>query len=111
MKTKKAREMEAIMLETLAGLVKERLTDIYDGRIKFDPVIVENKTDFYGEDYLHIYVVFDGDVNLFKSKRPPVLAWLIDPELDEFGVEKTPSHSYSKKSEWDELIAAGSREA
>ena len=34
-----------------------------------------------------------------------------DPELDEFGVEKTPSHSYSKKSEWDELIAAGSREA
>ena len=99
------------MCETLAGLVKERLTALYDGKIKFDPVIVENKTDFYGEDYLHIYVVFDGDVNLFKSKRPPVLAWLIDPELDEFGVEKTPSHSYSKKSEWDELIAAGSREA
>ena len=109
MKTKKARKMEE-MCETLAGLVKERLTALYDGKIKFDPVIVENKTDFYGEDYLHIYVVFDGDVNLFESKDP-VPAWLIDPELDEFDVEKTPSHSFSKKSEWDELIAAGSREA
>ena len=111
MKTKKAREMEAIMLETLAGLVKERLTALYDGKIKFDPVIVENKTDFYGEDYLHVYVVFDGDEKLLESKQPMPFSRIIDPELDEFGVEKTPSHSYSKKSEWDELIAAGSREA
>ena len=102
---------ESEMLETLAGLVKERLTDIFDGRIAFDPVIVENKTDFYGEDYLHIYVVFDGDVKLLESKRPLVPAWLIDPELDEYGVKKTPSHSFSKKSEWDELIAAGLRES
>ena len=98
------------MCETLAELVKERLSDLYGGRIKFDPVIVENKTDFYGEDYLHIYVVFDGDEKLLESKQP-VVAWLIDPELDEFGVEKTPSHSFSKKSEWDELIAAGLRES
>ena len=111
MKTKKAREMEAIMLETLAGLVKERLTDIYDGRIKFDPVIVENKTDFYGEDYLHVYVVFEGDEKLLESRQPMPFSRLIDPELDEFGVEKTPSHSFSKKSEWDELIAAGRRES
>ena len=99
------------MLETLAGLVKERLTDLYGGRITFDPVIVENKTDFYGEDYLHIYVVFDGDEKLLRSKKPPVVAWLIDPELDEYGVKKTPSHSFSKKSEWDELTAAGLRES
>ena len=111
MKTKKAREMEAIMLETLAGLVKERLTDIYDGRIKFDPVIVENKTDFYGEDYLHVYVVFEGDEKLLESRQPSPFSRIIDPELDDFGVEKTPSHSYSKKSEWDELIAAGLRES
>ena len=99
------------MLETLAGLVKERLSDLYGGRIKFDPVIVENKTDFYGEDYLHIYVVFDGDEKLLESKWPLPFSRLIDPELDEFGVKKTPSHSFSKKSEWDELIAAGLRES
>ena len=99
------------MCETLAGLVKERLSDIFEGRITFDPVIVENKTDFYGEDYLHIYVVFDGDEKLLESKWPVVPARLIDPELDEFGVKKTPSHSFSKKSEWDELTAAGLRES
>lgn len=100
------------LLENLGAIVRVRLKEVYGDSLTFDPVFVERKFDFYGEDYMCIYVVFDGPEKVFKAKWGGLgIEWLISSDLDELGVKKTPSYSISKKSEWDELIAEGTRES
>ena len=99
------------LLENVGAAVKIRLKEVYGDSLVFDPVFVERKFDFYGEDYMHIYIVFEGDEKVFEAKWRVGIEWLIRSDLDELGVKKSPSHSISKKSEWDELIAEGTRES
>ena len=100
------------LLEQIGEIAKIRLKEVYGDSLTFDPVFVERKFDFYGEDYMCIYVVFDGPEKVFKAKWGGLgVEWLIGPDLDKFGVKKTLSHSISKKSEWDALIKAGTRES
>ena len=99
------------LLEKVGEIVKVRLNELYGDSLIFDPVFVERKFDFYGEDYMHIYIVFEGDEKVFEAKWRGGIEWLIRSDLNEFGVKKSPSHSISKKSEWDELIAEGTRES
>ena len=99
------------LLEKVGEAVKVRLSELYGDSLTFDPVFVERKFDFYGEDYMHIYIVFDGDEKVLESKWRVGIEWLMRSDLDALGVKKSPSHSISKKSEWDELIEAGTREA
>ena len=99
------------LLQNLGEIVKIRLKELYGDSLIFDPVFVERKFDFDGEDYMHIYVVFDGDEKILEAKWGLGIEWLISSDLDELGVKKTPSYSLSKKSEWDELIAEGTRES
>lgn len=99
------------LLENVGAAVKIRLNELYGDSLVFDPVFVERKFDFDGEDYMHIYIVFEGDEKVFRAKWDVGVEWLIGPDLDKLGVKKSPSHSISKKSEWDELIAEGTREA
>ncbi len=99
------------LLEKIGEIVKIRLHEVYGDSLTFDPVFVERKFDFYGEDYMHIYIVFDGPEEVFEAKWDVGNEWLIGPDLDKLGVKKVLSHSISKKNEWDELIAEGTREA
>ena len=99
------------LLEKVGEAVKIRLNEVYGDSLVFDPVFVERKFDFDGEDYMHIYVVFKGDEKTLEAKWGLGIEWLISSDLDELGVKKTPSYSVSKKSEWDALIKAGTREA
>ena len=99
------------LLEKVGEATKIRLAELYGDSLVFDPVFVERKFDFDGEDYMHVYIVFEGDENVFRAKWDVGVEWLIGPDLDKLGVKKVVSHSISKKSEWDELIAEGTREA
>ena len=56
------------LLKNVGEITKVRLIEVYGDSLKFDPVFVERKFDFYGEDYMHIYVVFDGDEKVLEAK-------------------------------------------
>ena len=83
----------------IRGMVEEHFEDLF----VFNPIIVEVKTDHEGDDYLHAYIVFDGD---FDKLDP---GWTVDlpgklwPYTKAMGYPAIPIQSFVSKSEWKQL--------
>ena len=69
----------------------------------FDPIVVEVRKDHDDIDYVHAYVVFDGD---FEKLEP---SWTVDlpekllPHTRAMGYPGIPEQSFVAKSEWNQL--------
>ena len=84
-------------------LLEERFGD--EEGLAFDRVKVIPKVDHYGDEYLHIYVIFDGDQKLLDPEWTVSLYTLITPCLLELGIMSPPSKSFVEKSDWEEVYA------
>ena len=99
--------IDAAVPEKVVGIV----TDILDKRfgdvdgLTIEHVKVIPKIDHYGDDYLHIYVIFDGDQKLLDPGWTSTLSRRIGPQLTELGVDSPPSRSFVEKSDWEEVYA------
>ena len=51
----------------IADIVREMLTERFHDEFVFSPIIVEPRIDHDGDEYLHTYIVFDGDQNRLGS--------------------------------------------
>ena len=101
--------IEAIVLDKVAKKVEEFLEERFgdeDG-LTFEQVRVIPKVDQDGDEYVHIYVVFDGDQKLLDPDWTVRLYTLITPCLLELGVLSPPSKSFVEKSDWEEVYADG----
>ncbi len=56
----------------IGTMIREMLEEQFKDLFLFDPIVVEVKTDHEGDDYLHTYIVFDGD---FDKLDP---GWTVD---------------------------------
>ena len=81
----------------VADIVRDLLTERFRDEFVFDPIIVEPEVDHDGDEYLKIYVVFDGDQKDLSRR--------IRPDLAEMGVPGVPGFSFVEKSEWEQLFA------
>ena len=56
---------EPIVTENPTGeigtTIREMLEEHFENLSVFNPIVVEVKTDHNDQDYLHAYIVFDGD--------------------------------------------------
>ena len=99
--------IDAAVPEKVVGIV----TDILDKRfgdvdgLTIEQVKVIPKIDHDGDDYLHIFVIFDGDQKLLDPKWTLTLYSRIAPQLMELGVESLPTRSFVEKSDWEEVYA------
>ena len=90
--------------EKLVDAVREILYKQYDnGEFVFDPIFIKTRLDAYGDEYLHIYVIYDGDRAELNVKKRIRLSTLLNPVLDELGIPGVPSKSFLEKSEWEEF--------
>ena len=99
--------IEATVPDKVAKKVEELLEERFgdeDG-LAFDQVKVIPKVDHDGDEYLHIYVVFDGDQKLLDPDWTLSLYELVTPYLLELGVLNPPSKSFVEKSDWEEVYA------
>ena len=99
--------IEASALEKVAKKVEELLEERFgdeDG-LAFEQVKVIPKIDQDGDEYLHIYVIFDGDQKLLDPAWTVRLYTLITPCLLELGIMSPPSKSFVEKSDWEEVYA------
>ena len=53
--------MEAEAIEKVKAIVRSTLEKRFAGDFIFDPIVVIPEIDEYGDDYLGIIIVFDGD--------------------------------------------------
>ena len=88
-------------------IVRQLLDEHFGDTIGFDPILVIPKIDHYGDEYLHIYVVYDCDYEKLDPGWTLSFTRLIWPRLIKIGVETLPSKSFIQKADWDE--AYGSR--
>ncbi len=95
----------------VADIVRDLLTERFRDEFVFDPIIVEPEVDHDGDEYLKIYVVFDGDQKNLDPGWTLGLSRRIRPELVEMGVPGVPGFSFVEKSEWEELFAGQYRES
>ena len=89
--------------DEVARIAKEALVEHYGDRLVFDPVVVVPMIDYYGDEYLHIYSVYEGTYEILDTKWSIGFARRMMPELREVGVEDRPNTSFVPTDQWPEL--------
>ena len=87
-------------LDQVADIVREILSDRFGDEFVFDPIDVIPRVDHDGDEYLHIYIVFDGDQQLLDPEWTLGLGVRIWPQLIELGFPNPPAKSFIERSEW-----------
>ena len=84
----------------VAAIVHRHLDDKFGGNLVFDPIVVVPRFSPYLEDeYLHIYIIFEGDGDLLDPGWLNSLNRRMRPALLKLGVTNIPVASYIDKSE------------
>ena len=90
--------------DEMARLVGEALRERYrDEDLVFDPIIAERAIDHYGDEYVDIFVIFDGDQEKLDARWTNGLWIQLDPHLERLGITSVPGLSFVEKSEWAEV--------
>ena len=90
------------VIRKVEAIVRKALDEMFGDEFVFDPVVVNPEIDHYGDEFLHIYIVFDGDQ---KGLKPKLTLSLIDRlvgEMTEDEMPHVPGTSFIAKSEWEE---------
>ena len=82
--------------QLVAQILEERFPEAFPSI----EIILEPSVDFYGEDYIHTYVVVDGDFKKLDPAKALGISTMLWPESKEMGYVGFPMQSYIKKSEW-----------
>ena len=92
------------IIERVEDIVRELLEERFasDGLV-FDPIIVERKIDHYGDEYIDVRIIFDGNAKLLDVDWRLNLVGRIHSKLETEGVylPNTIGKSFEKRSEWD----------
>lgn len=95
--------MNAEAKEKVKTIVRNALEKRFADDFIFDPIVVIPEVDDYSDDYLeyiHIYIVFDGDQANLDPSWTGTLIGRIQPHLIAAGIEEFPVPSFIIKSEW-----------
>ena len=65
--------------DKIAAIIREMLTERFHDEFVFSPIIVEPRIDHDGDEYLHTYIVFDGDQKLAPSRKRGLLRYIPRP--------------------------------
>lgn len=95
--------------DRVTDIVRQLLVERFGDAFDFDPIIVERELDDDGDEYVHVYIVFDGDRDELDSSWTVGLSGRLWPLLVEMGFDSPPSKSFIEKSEWiaNLLVKAG----
>ena len=81
----------------MEGLLDGKYRDLFS----FGPIDIEERSDYEGQCYLHVYVVFDGDESQLDPDWTSTLITRVRPELMKRGLPVVVSKSFVAKSDWE----------
>ena len=88
--------------DQVAAIIGDTLNGWFQPHLRFDPIVVRQRyDDWYGEDYLEAWIVWEGDYAYMDHSRTNGLSLDIGPQLDELGVELFIHTHYIAKWEWE----------
>ena len=90
--------------DTIVKMVYEDLAGRFKGEMEFGPIDIQQEIDQYGDPYLHIRIVFDGDQGKLDSKWTSGLIARLLPQLVDLGIKHVPHKSFFSKGDWESII-------
>ena len=88
--------------DQVAATIGDTLNGWFQPHLHFDPIVVRQRhDDWYGEDYLEAWIVWEGDSDYMDYSRINGLRRVIEPQLEEMGVDLFIHPHYIAKWDWD----------
>ena len=88
------------IIQKVEDFVRKDLEERFKDEFIFDPIIVNPELDWWGDEFLHIYIIFDGDLKKLDTKWTIGIETRLLQELPEGELLHTPGHSLIPISEW-----------
>lgn len=90
--------------EKAAEIVREVLEERFkDEDMVFHQILAKQRFDHDDDEYLDIYIVYEGDRKLLDPGWTSGLIGLISPQLTELGIPYPAGKSFIPKHEWDRI--------
>ena len=90
--------------DKVGKLVGDSLREHFKDEFVFDPIVVQPAIDHDGDEYLDIFIIYEGDYKKLDPGWSSGLPMLLRPDLLELGVTSVPYHSFVPKSDWKEVF-------
>ena len=87
----------------IAEIVRADLYERFPSGFVFDPIKVYPRTDHTGEDYLKIFVIYDGNTDDLDAAHTVGLVTRIKPKVRALKINDYLWGGFVEKSEWDKL--------
>ena len=97
-----AAEMDEIKRK-VAELVRDDLYERFPTGFVFDPIRVYPRTDHTGEDYLKVFVIYDGNTEDLDPALTYGIITRMRPKFRALDINDYLSVGFVEKSEWDSL--------
>ena len=95
-------------IKKVEKIIRTALEERFRDDFVFDPIIVEPWFDIIdGDEYLHIYIVYDGDRKNLDPGWTGGLSSIILDQTTEDEVFTNPVKGFVEKSEWEEMYGDG----
>ena len=98
-------------MEKVKLIFAETLDERYAGQLEFDPIIVKPDVDFYGDDYVRVLLVVNGNTDLLDAEWDGTLIRRVRNRLDGLGIYEFPSPYFISKSEYRNFLQRGKVES
>ena len=99
--------MEAMKLEEteqqISEIVKADLYERFPSGFIFDPIKVYPRTDHMGDDYLKVFIIYDGKMEDLDAAQTVGLITRIKPKVRALNINDYVSCGFVEKSEWENL--------
>ena len=87
----------------ISEIVKADLYERFPAGFVFDPIRVYPRTDHTGEDYLKVFIIYEGDTKDLNPAHTVGLITRIKPKVRELNINDYIWGGFVEKSEWDKL--------
>lgn len=102
--------IEDKVLEEVSSIVRETLAERFDDdEVVFGPIVAIPKIDEYDEEYVDIYIGYEGKGRLIDPEWSLGLVGRIWPRLIELGVPGVPGKAFIPQTEWNQVFRKGHR--
>ena len=90
--------------DKVGKLVGHSLREHFKDEFVFDPIVVQPAIDHDGDEYLDIFIIYEGDYKNLDPGWSSGLPILLRPGLADLGITSIPCHSFVPKSDWKEVF-------
>ena len=90
--------------DKVGKLVGDSLRERFKDEFVFDPIVVEPAIDHDGDDYLDIFIIYEGDRKRLDPGWTVGLTVRLSDELLSLGVNTVCGHSFVPKNEWEQVF-------